>query len=317
MARSKAASDVYLAGAAVAELEGTVAKLFAKEDAVFFPTGTMANNIAVRVLCGEKSRAIVQHESHLYADESDATQRLANINLLPLAPGRATPTLDEVSAAIDEAEKGRFPLGIGAISIESPVRRVGGELVPAADLAAIAALAKAHGIGLHLDAARLLLAPPNLDIPRYVAPFDTVYLSLYKYLGAPFGAVLAGGRGQMAKARELRHVYGGMINQGWIPAVMASDTLNGFSARIGRAHASAEQLVAALEASGKVRRRPNPNASNIHQLEMSQSLADMAFERGRAAGVHMARWKDGAMPFYINETITRRPLAEYRKLFLS
>jgi threonine aldolase len=317
MAGSKSVADVYLAGAAVADLERMVASLFDKEDAVFFPTGTMANSIAIRVLCGGKSRAIVQHESHVYADESDATQRLANINLVPLASGRATPTLAEVSLAIDEAEKGRFPVRIGAISIESPVRRVGGEIVPAAEVAAIAALAKARGIGLHLDAARLLLAPPRLDISSYVAPFDTVYLSLYKYLGAPFGAILAGKRNQMTDARELRHAYGGMINQGWIPASIAMDTLKGFSTRIARAHSTAEQLIATLEASGKVRRLPNPNASNIHQLEMSQALADAAFERGRVAGVHLARWKDGAMPIYVNETINRRPWAQYAQLFLS
>ncbi len=308
--------DSYLADGAVAELEAAAAALLGKEDAAFFPTGTLANNVAVRLLCVEHRHALVQHESHLYRDESDTAARLGGITLVPLAAGRAAPTVDEVAAAVDEAEKGPYPLKVGAISIESPVRRAGGTLVPVPTVAAIAALARAHGTGLHLDAARLLLGPPTLDVKAYAAPFDTVYVSLYKYLDAPFGAVLAGTKAHVAQARELRHVYGGLIYQGWAPALVALDSLKTFSARIARAHGEAERLIAALEASGKVRRRPNADASNIHELEMSEALAAAAFERGRAAGVRVGRWNAGVVPLYVNETITRRPVEEYARLFL-
>ena len=308
--------DSYLVEGAVAELEARVAALFGKEDAAFFPTGTLANNVAVRVLCGEHRHALVQHESHLYRDESDTAPRLGGINLVPLAPGRAAPSLDEVVRAVDEAENGPYPLTVGAISLESPVRRANGALVPAAAVAAIAQLARAHGTGLHLDAARLLLAPPTLDVRAYAAPFDTVYVSLYKYLDAPFGAVLAGSKAHIAQARELRHVYGGLLYQGWIPALMALDALSTFPARIARAHATAEELIGALQASGHVRRRPDPDASNIYQLEMPKALAEAAFERGRVAGVRIGRWSAGTIPLYINATITRRPVAEYVRLFL-
>ena len=308
--------DGYLAEGAVGELEAAFAALLGKEDAAFFPTGTLANNVAVRVLCGEHRHALVQHESHLYRDESDAAQRLAGLNLVPLAAGRAAPTVDEVAAAVDEAEKGPYPLKVGAVALESPVRRARGALVPAETVAAVARLAKAHGAGLHLDAARLLLAPPSLDVKAYAAPFDTVYVSLYKYLDAPFGAVLAGSKAHVAAAREWRHVYGGLIYQGWAPALVALDALKTFPARIARAHAAADQLVAALEASGRVRRRPDPNASNVYALEMDQVLAAAAYERGRAAGVRVGRWDAGAVPLYVNDTITRRPVEEYVRLFL-
>jgi threonine aldolase len=242
--------------------------------------------------------------------------RLGGITLVPLAAGRASPTVEAVSVAIDEAEKGPYALKVGAISIESPVRRTNGALVPAATVAAIAALARAHGTGLHLDAARLLLAGPTLDVKAYAARFDTVYVSLYKYLGAPFGAVLSGSKTHVAQARELRHLYGGLIYQGWAPALVALDSLKTFPARIAAAHGAAERLFAALEASGRVRRRPDANASNIYQLEMSEALAAAAFERGRVAGVRIGRWNAGVVPFYVNETIGRRPVDEYVKLFL-
>ena len=309
-------ADSYLDGGAVAELEQAFARLLGKEDCAFFPSGTLANNVAVRLLCGEQRRALVQHESHLYRDETDAAQRLAGINLIPLAPERATPTLDEVREAFDESENGPFPMKIGAVSLESPVRRADGEMVPLGDVRAIAKFARGHGARLHLDGARLLLAPPTIDLGAYAAEFDTVYVSLYKYLGAPFGAVLAGSKADIAEARGLRHLYGGALYQGWMPALLALDGLSTFPREIAKAHVRASQLVAALVASGKVRDTSNPNPSNIRRLAMAQDFAAAAFERGRQAGVRIGRWKDGNIPLFVNTTLLRRPVEELAALFL-
>lgn len=311
-----AARDSYLKGGAVEALEAAFATLLGKEACAFFPTGTLANNVAVRVLCGDDHHALCQEDSHLYRDESDAAQRLAGINLVPLGAGRVAPTQDELTAAFDAAEKGPYPLKVGAIALESPVRRLHGEMIPAARIAEIAALAKRHGTPMHLDGARLLLAPPALDVKAYVAPFETVYVSLYKYLGAPFGAVLAGPAATIDKAREYRHLYGGLVYQGWAPAMLALDELPGFRALMARAHGTADELIAILERSGKVKRRPDPDASNIHMLEMPRALAEAAFERGRAAGVRIGQWQEGAVPLYVNRTILRRPAKEYAGLFL-
>ncbi|HEY1069808.1 MAG TPA: beta-eliminating lyase-related protein [Thermomonas sp.] len=308
--------DRYQEQGAVAELERAFAGLLGKEDCAFLPTGTLANNVAVRILCGEHRRALVQQESHLYRDESDAAQRLSGINLVPLAAGRAAPTLAEVRDAIDASENGPYPLKIGAVSLESPVRRVDGELVPLARVREIAALARAHGARLHLDGARLLLAPPEFDIAAYAAEFDTVYVSIYKYLGAPFGAVLAGSKADIAEARELRHVYGGALYQGWMPALLALDALPGFRGDIEQAHARVRELIARLVAAGKARDRSVADHSNIYWLEMEQALAERAFTRGREAGIRIGRWQDGRIPVYANTTILRRPLDDYAALFL-
>mgnify|MGYP001221585177 CR=1 FL=1 len=307
--------DRYQQKGAVETLERAFATLLGKEDCAFFATGTLANHVAVRVLCGEHRRALVQQESHLYRDESDAAQRLSGINLVPLAAGRASPSLDEVRAAIDASENGPYPLKIGAVSLESPVRRVDGEMLPLALVRDIASLARAHGARLHLDGARLLLARPDLDIPAYAAPFDTVYVSLYKYLGAPFGAVLAGSKAEIAEARDLRHVFGGGLYQAWMSAVLALDALPAFRQQIGQAHARVRKLIDALVASGRARERSAAEASNIFWLEMPQALAEAAFERGRQAGIRVGRWQDGRIPLHANTTILRRPLEDYLGLF--
>ena len=314
LATRQSARDGYLSGGAVADLEAAFAKLLGKEDCAFFATGTLANTVAVRVLCGEERHALVPYESHLYKDESDAAQRLAGINLVPLGHGLAAPTLDELKVAFEEAEHGPYPLKVGAIVLESPVRRRDGEVVPLETVRAVAALARQHGTRLHLDAARLMLAP-GIDLAAYAEPLDTVYVSLYKYLGAPFGAVLAGSKADIAKARDWRHVYGGTIYQGWAPALLALDALQTFPANIARAHAMAGDVFAALERRGVAKLKPFAQASNIRSLAMSEAVARAAFERGRLAGVRVGRWEAGSVPFYVNETLIRRPVEEYVRLF--
>jgi len=307
--------EAYLSGGATAELEARFAKLLGKEDCAFLATGTLANHLAVRVLAGDASRVIAPHESHLYRDESDATQLLSGLNLVALAEGRAAPTLAEIKAAVDEAENGPYPLRVGAISLESPVRRVKGEMVDLALVREISAYAKSKNIRMHLDGARLLMAPPGYDIAGTAALFDTVYVSLYKYLDAPFGAVLAGSKTDIAKVRDLRHRFGGTIYQGWECAVPVLAALDDFDARHRAAFAAADQLFAALKAQGLATPKPAPHASNIRELVLKPQVAEGLFDRMRVAGVRMLQPQGGVVEVYINDTLTRRPVEEYVKLF--
>ena len=89
-----------------------------------------------------------------------------------------------------------------------------------------------------------------------------------------------------------------------------------FPDRIGRAHLAARELFRRLEASGKIKVRPAPDASNIFELEMLDELSAAAFERSRPAGIRIGRVRDGVAPFFVNETILRRPVEEYVRVFL-
>src|SRR5258708_9696911 len=121
-------ADSYLEGGAVEQLEQQFAKLLGKERALFLPTGTLANQLAVRELAGDKRRVIAQQESHLYSDENDGAQLLSGLNLIPLASGRATFTLEEVAHAVERSAGPPYPAPVGALSIESPVRRTTGQV---------------------------------------------------------------------------------------------------------------------------------------------------------------------------------------------
>ena len=121
------AADDYSRDGVVAELERRMAALLGKEAAIFLPTGTLANHLAMRRLAQRGRRILVQHESHLWNDEGDCAQHLSGLTLIPLASGRATFTLAEVEQAVEGAPEMRVAVPIGAISIETPVRRVAGE----------------------------------------------------------------------------------------------------------------------------------------------------------------------------------------------
>src|SRR4029453_646533 len=124
----KVQPDSYALGGVIAQLEERFATILGKEQAVFLPTGTLANHLAVRLLAGERRRVLVQQESHLYNDCGDCAQTLSGLNLVPLASSRATFTVDEVAEQLALASSGRVPTQVGAIQIESPVRRKQGEL---------------------------------------------------------------------------------------------------------------------------------------------------------------------------------------------
>ena len=119
-------TDNYSLTGCVEELEKKFAAILGKEAAVFMPTGTLANQLAIRALAGNNKRIIVQEESHVYNDTGDACQVLSDLNLIPLGAGKAGFTVEEVNNVVKKTAGGRVAAKVGAISIESPVRRKSG-----------------------------------------------------------------------------------------------------------------------------------------------------------------------------------------------
>src|ERR671938_599916 len=117
------APDRYARGGTVEQLERRFAEMLGKETAVFMPTGTLANHLALRQLCGVKPRAVVPEQSHLYNDTGDCVPRLSGIHLMPLAPGRPVFTLAELQEVLQQSVTGRVVSPVGVVMVESPVRR--------------------------------------------------------------------------------------------------------------------------------------------------------------------------------------------------
>ncbi|WP_165864963.1 threonine aldolase family protein [Rufibacter latericius] len=304
--------DSYAKGGAVSRLEADFAKLTGKQKAIFMPSGTMANNLALRVLSEGKSKVFVQELSHLYRDEADAAQTVHSKRLMPLVPGKAEFSLEELKEAIAYHQKGEvFQSGIGAVSIENPVRRADGQVFSLEEIKKIAAYCREHHIKLHLDGARLHLASAysGVSIREYSSYFDTVYVSLYKYLGSKGGAILAGDAAVIDQMPHLIKIYGGNIYQNWPYAAMALDKLSSIESQLQKARAKGDQLMTLMNQSGHMKVAKIPNGSNIFNLQITapvnyDKLTTHLKEKDRI----QLRMPDsqGVIKFYVNETILKR-----------
>jgi threonine aldolase len=262
--------DDYSRGGIVEKLESRLAALLGKEMAVWLPTGTLANHLAVRLLAGDKRRVLVQAESHLYNDTGDCAQTLSGLTLIPLARGSATFTLDDVERAAADSQHGRVATSIGAIQIETPVRRRIGERFHFEQLTRIAQWARDRRIGLHLDGARLFLesAYTNRPVRDYATLFDTVYISLYKYFNAASGAILAGPKALLGDLYQQRRMFGGGMNQVWPMAAVAHHYVEGFEQGFRAAKAASEEVIATLSQDASFSIERIPSGTNLFRLRV-------------------------------------------------
>ena len=266
--------DYYSLGGSVAELENHFATVLGKESAIFMPTGTLANHLAIRAMCGGKPRAIAQEQSHLYHDSGDCVTQLSGINLVPLGKGETCFSLEELKQAIAESTAGRVVNPIGAVMIESPVRRQMGQVVPFQEMKAMTDLCRDHGIGTHLDGARLYMmsAASGISPREYSDLFDTVYVSLYKYFGAPYGGVLAGDASLIDGMFHTRRMFGGGLASSYFAAALALQGADGFEDRFGAALQQGRDLVQRLDTLPKVEIREFDHGSNIFPLTFAPEV---------------------------------------------
>lgn len=299
--------DSYSLGGIVEELEGQFARILGKERAIFMPTGTLANHLAVRAIAGGSSRVIVQEESHLYQDEGDCAQTLSNLTLMPLAPGRATFTVDEVQQVLDKTKGARVLSRVSAISIETPVRRKQGERFDGAEMAKIIALARREGIRLHLDGARLFLqaAYSGESVTETSRPFDTVYISLYKYFNAASGAILAGPASVIDGMYHTRRMFGGGLATVWPFAVVANHYFNGFSDRFATAVRVSEDLIRGLGRHDAFTIERIAPGTNIFRLRVRGVDAATFQKRLASNGILLSAPQRDTFSVGVNETLNR------------
>lgn len=304
--------DDYSRGGVVEALENRVAAMLGKEAAVWLPTGTLANHLAVRLLAGNQRRVLVQAESHLYNDCGDCAQTLSALNLIPLAPGKASFTLDDVEAAVNAGTMGRVATPVGAIQIETPVRRKAGERFDYPEMKRISAWARSRQIGLHLDGARLFIesAYSGHSAAEYAALFDTVYVSMYKYFNAASGAILAGPKPLLDGLYHKRRMFGAGLPQVWPFAAVALHFLDGFEARLKPAVANSERVLQTLSRDANFEVDRVPNGTNIFHLRFPNVNAPIYQGRLETAGI-VARLPGGnQLTVQVNETWSRLPADE-------
>jgi threonine aldolase len=258
-----APGDVYGSGGIVEELESEICALLGKPAAVLMPTGTMAQQIAMRVHAEHTGRnVLLWHPTcHLQLHEDQAVSRLHRLSPRPVGDAHRLLAIDDLETVAEYA---------AVLLIELPQREIGGQLPDWDDLVAQIELARSHGTALHLDGARLLECLPHYGktAAEVAGLFDSVYISLYKGLGGFAGAVLAGDTQLVAEAREWRHRHGGNMFALWPVAASGLAGLRRRAPLMPRYVDHAREICAELATIDGVAVVPDPPVTNMAHLHL-------------------------------------------------
>jgi threonine aldolase len=283
MARAPVGDDVYGEDPTVNELQARVAALLGKEAGLFVPSGTMANQIALGVLCRPGDEVICDQGAHCLNFEGGALAALWGVQARTIAGTRGILEAAAVEAAI-RVESEHFPRS-RAIEIENTHNRGGGSVWPLAAVRAVCAVAARRSLPVYLDGARLLNAvvASGVSARDYAAGATLASICLSKGLGAPVGSVLTGPADLIREARRLRKRLGGGMRQAGILAAAGLYALDHNVERLAEDHRTARVLATAL--SGLGAELPFPTETNMVFASFRGHGAAELVPRFRQAGV--------------------------------
>ena len=247
MAEAEVGDDVMNEDPTVLRLQEKTAELLGKEAALFVPSGTMANQIAIGLHTRPGDELVCGPTAHVYLWEGGGISRLWGVSPRTIEPAQGLLSLTDLQGVIrpDDQHYARTRL----ICLENTHNRAGGRVHPITEVAEIAGWARAHHLAMHLDGARLLNAVVASGIPaaEWCRYFDTVSICFSKGLGAPVGSAVAGSADLIREAYRLRKVLGGGMRQAGVIAAGALYALEHHVDRLAEDHANAQLIAQAVE----------------------------------------------------------------------
>jgi threonine aldolase len=287
MAAAPVGDDQYGEDPSVNRLQQRIAELLGKEAALFVPSGTMANQIGLKILTRPGDEVVLGQEAHIVWHESGAGAANSGVQFTPVGSGGLF-TAAELRAAYKPPGHVVFP-PTSLVAIENTHNRGGGVVFPQAEAEAICAAAGELGLASYLDGARLFnaAAASGRSLAELAAPFDVVSVALSKGLGCPVGSVIAGSRAMIARAHRARRMFGGAMRQAGILAAAGLWALDHNLDRLAEDHANARLLAERLAGAPGVELDLATVQSNIVIFRMAEDSPDAAAIVGRAqeAGV--------------------------------
>jgi threonine aldolase len=286
MAAAVVGDDVYRDDPTVIELERRVADLAGTEAALFTVSGTMANQLAIRVHAGQGDELYAHRHSHILAQEAGAASALWGVVTRPLDGPAGRIAAGTLAAAIPaDLEDVHNPVP-RLLTLESTFMMGGGRVVGVDELATIAAEARRHGLAVHLDGARLVNAAVAAGVPLrdLAATADTVQFCLSKGLGAPVGSMLCGSASAIHQARRLRKMLGGGWRQAGVLAAAGIYALDHHVERLADDHRRARLLAEGLVGCDRVSVDPDAVETNMvvahlrYDEPIEGVIADLAAE---------------------------------------
>ncbi len=270
MAGAEVGDDVFGEDPTVQALEARAAELAGKEAALFVPSGTMANLIACKLHTQPGDEVILERTSHLYRYEGGGFAAFAGVStaLLDGEHGLLSPPQIHAAIRLSDVHQPRSRL----LWLENTHNAGGGSCYPLDRLAAVVAAARAHGLAVHLDGARVWNAcvAQGVELPAIADHFDSLSFCFSKGLGCPVGSVLLGSRAFVTEARRVRKMLGGGMRQAGVLAAAALHALDHHVARLADDHANAALLADGIDGLAGLRVR-RPVDSNIVLLDTAGS----------------------------------------------
>jgi threonine aldolase len=268
-------------------LQEMVADLLGKEAAVFLPSGTMCNEIALRVHCRPGDEMLAHRTAHPIHFETGGPAALAGVNVRPLEGPRGQYDVEALEAGI--RPQSRYHPRSRLVWVEQTSNLGGGSIWPLARVRAVTDVARRHGLATHLDGARLMNAvvAGGVAARDWAAPFDSAWIDFTKGLGAPVGAALAGSREFIAEAWRMKQQMGGAMRQAGIIAAGGVYALRHHVKRLTDDHVNARRLAAGLAGLPGVSLDPTSIETNIVFFDVSGPPAATVVERLQARGVRM------------------------------
>ncbi|HLT11393.1 MAG TPA: GntG family PLP-dependent aldolase, partial [Micromonosporaceae bacterium] len=252
MATAEVGDDVYGEDPTVSALESEVAALFGHEAALFTPTGSMANQIAVQILVPPANELLCDADAHVVTYEIGAAAAIGGISTRTWPAVGAAIDPDMVAAMI--RPDGYWAVPTRAIAVEQTHNRAGGAVIPLETLRALRRVADDAGVALHCDGARIWHAhvADDVPLPEYGRLFDTLSVCLSKGLGAPVGSLVVSSTDRIARGRWIRKRMGGGMRQAGILAAAGRYAISHHIGRLAEDHARARRLAEALAPFGVV-----------------------------------------------------------------
>ena len=292
MMEAEVGDDLFGEDPAVRALEEHTAEILGKEAAVYVPSGTMGNQIGLRLHTCPGDQVLIEAGGHMLNTEAGAPGLLSGVVMRPLAGRRGVIEADCLQQALPVSRPYMVNTVLAPVTllcVENTHNASGGSVWPVEDLRKTAEVARDAGLGLHLDGARIWNAAAASGIAEreIAAPFDTVSVCFSKGLGAPVGSAIAGSDALMHRARRFRQAFGGGMRQAGVIAAGALYALAHNRKRLHEDHALASRLAAGLAGIPGIRIDPAEVETNIVRFELEQGDASAYAVRCFEAGVRL------------------------------
>ncbi len=272
IASAAVGDDVYGDDPTVNSLEVRVAEMFGMEAGLFSPTGSLANQLLIRTLVKPGEELLTEERAHIVRAELGAGAVFSGITTRTWHSERGLLNAD-VPLALAHENAGPYLVSTTAIAVENTHNFGGGTVQPISEIARLSSAARARGIAMHLDGARIWNAhvASGVALNEFGKHFDTISVCLSKGLGAPVGSISLGSKAAIAEARIWRKRYGGGMRQIGLLAAAGHYALDNNINRLAEDHARAKKIAIALAAHDSSLIDPTTVETNIVGLELSQA----------------------------------------------